>query len=436
MGTASSMNPTSSDWTAEKIPTLGLCNDAEPAQGLAKKFLDHYALIEQPFGVTPDPRFLYLGLKHQEALTALAYGTETNRGFLTLIAKPGMGKTSLLFQYLEGQREKALTAFVFQTNGDSRDLMRYLLADLGLNGEGKDLPEMHSILNRLLVQEMRRGRRFIFVIDEAQNLDEKALESVRLLSNFETPWAKLMHIVLAGQPQLAERLAEPSMAQLCQRISFFIRIEPFTPEEVAAYIDHRLWIAGYKGSSLFSIGALRLIAERSEGIPRNINKICFAAMSLGWALKSKAIDHAMVSDVLADLSPGPLNRGTALLPKPKEEPKQPISPVLPTGKDSLPRDWPFKIQNTVLLEAGGKTKAIIQQAPRTRTLVNKLRSRGWLAKLAIAAPRLLAVGRLVNHGNRGAGRTSNRPASVPADIGFHAPTPVQATVDPAKSSPA
>ena len=111
---------------------------------------------------------------------------------------------------------------------------------------------------------MRAGRRFILVIDEAQNLSEEALESVRLLSNFETPWMKLMQIVLAGQPQLAEKLAKPSMAQLRQRVSFSIRIEPLTGAEVDAYVDHRLWVAGYSGPSLFSAGAQTLLAEYSE----------------------------------------------------------------------------------------------------------------------------------------------------------------------------
>ena len=107
--------------------------------------------------MTPDPRFLYLGPKHRQALTALNYGTDLNRGFLTLIAPPGMGKTSLLFQFLEGLRDKARTAFLFQTDGDSRDLMRHLLADLDLDCEGKDLPEMRLILNQFLTPGNERG---------------------------------------------------------------------------------------------------------------------------------------------------------------------------------------------------------------------------------------------------------------------------------------
>ncbi|MGD0908158.1 MAG: AAA family ATPase [Candidatus Acidiferrales bacterium] len=289
-------------------------------RGVDRLFLDYYGLNEQPFGVTPDLRFLYLGAKHREALDTLNYGTELNRGFLTLIAKPGMGKTSILFHYLEGLRDKARTVFLFQTDGDSTDLMRYMLVELGLDGKGMDLPEMRAVLSQVLMGEMQAGRRFILVIDEAQNLDEKVLESIRLLSNFETPWMKLMHIVLAGQPQLADRLAKPSMAQLRQRVSYSIRIEPFTREEVDLYINHRLWVAGYNGSPLFSIGARALIAERSEGIPRNINNICFCAMSFAWAMKRKAVDRDTMSEVLATMDPGSPIEKEVIAPKLPDEP--------------------------------------------------------------------------------------------------------------------
>src|SRR6202161_2287949 len=138
--------------------------------------LNYFKLTEEPFGVTPDPRFLYFGSQHREALASLAYGTESNRGFLALIAKPGMGKTSLLYQYLESLRGKARIAFPFRTDCDSRDFIRYVLLDLGIDASGKDLPAMHEALNQVLFEEMRAGRRFVLVIDEAQNLEEDVLE--------------------------------------------------------------------------------------------------------------------------------------------------------------------------------------------------------------------------------------------------------------------
>lgn len=264
-------------------------------------FLEHFRLNVQPFGVTPDPRFLFLGPQHREALASLVYGTESNRGFIGLIARPGMGKTSLIFQFLKALGNKARTAFLFQTDCNDHEFLQYILMDLGLDPSGKDLPAMREMLNRILLEEMRAGRRFVLVIDEAQNLTEKVLESVRLLSNFETPWAKLMQIVIAGQPELAERLAKPSLAQLRQRVSMVVRLKPFSREETAEYISHRLRVAGYQGHNLFTPNAQVLIAEHSEGIPRNINNICFNAMSLACATKRKTIDRDIIGEVRADL---------------------------------------------------------------------------------------------------------------------------------------
>ena len=310
--------------------------------------LDFYNLAEQPFGVTPDSRFLYLGPQHREALASLVYGTESNRGFLALIAKPGMGKTSLLYHYLAYLRDKARTAFVFRTDCDSREFIRHVLIDLGIEVAGMDLPAMHEALNRLLTDEMRAGRRFVLVVDEAQNLEEKVLESIRLLSNFETPWMKLMQIVLAGQPQLADRLASPSMAQLRQRVSIVMRIEPFTPKEVDAYIDHRLWIGGCDRPSLFTANARKLIAEHSEGIPRNINNLCFNALSLGCALKRKTIDRDVILEVISDLDLEPL-REKPTIPTARPEPsvqthaQTPRRTIPAARRQSMFAGWLFKI---------------------------------------------------------------------------------------------
>lgn len=264
-------------------------------------FLEYYGLTEQPFGVTPDPRFLQLGPKHREALASLLYGTETGQGFLALIAMPGMGKTSLLAQYVQSYAKKARICHVFQTDCDSRQLLRQILSQVGIQAGTQDLPTMRDSLNRVLLQEREAGRRFVLIIDEAQNLDEKVLESVRLLSNFETTTSKLVQIVLAGQPQLAERLTRPSMVQFRQRVSIIIRLEPFTPDETNAYIDHRLRIAGYKGLDLFTAPARLLIAQHSGGIPRNINSLCFNALSIGYAMRVKQIDSKIMREVISDL---------------------------------------------------------------------------------------------------------------------------------------
>src|ERR1700686_4391147 len=234
-------------------------------------FLDFYEMKHQPFGVTPDPRFLYLGESHREALASLYYGIESDRGFVALIAQPGLGKTTLAFQLLERLQQASRTVFLFQTKCNTNDFFHYLLNGLGVETEGMDLVSMHNKLNEILCREMLAGRRFVLAIDEAQNLDPDVLEAVRLLSNFETSRDKMLQILLIGQPQLARKLATPELEQLEQRISVFARLEPFGPEDTANYVVHRLQVAGYEGSPLFTPGALRLIAEHSQGIPRKIN---------------------------------------------------------------------------------------------------------------------------------------------------------------------
>ena len=264
-------------------------------------FLEFYKLREQPFGVTPDPRFLYFGSTHREALASLLYAIENKRGFSALVAEPGMGKTSLLFRMLESLRSSARTAFLFQTEGDSHELLRRLLRDLGINVTGQDSGAMHEALNQALLQELQAGRQVVVVIDEAQNLGEKVLENVRLLSNFETPTQKLMHIVLAGQPGLAAKLAETGMTQLRQRVSSIVRLEPFRGDEITKYIEHRLRAAGHEGPAIFSAGSLEMIARVSQGIPRNINSLCFQALSIGFANQSKRIGAEILREVIADL---------------------------------------------------------------------------------------------------------------------------------------
>lgn len=266
-------------------------------------FLDYYGLREQPFGVTPDPRFLYFVPSHGEALASLYYGIASGRGFLALIAEPGMGKTTLLFHLLGKLRQSARTAFIFQTQCNSQQLLKSLMADLGVEcRENDDLFDLQSQLNEVLIRENQAGKRFVLVVDEAQNLEDSVLETLRMLSNFETPSAKLMQIILAGQPQLAIKLATARLVQLRQRISIVSRLTPLTPAETKDYIDHRLLVAGYTGEPLFRSEALERIAHASQGIPRNINNLCFNALTLGFARDEKRIDSSILEEVLSDLA--------------------------------------------------------------------------------------------------------------------------------------
>jgi len=279
------------------------------------RLLEYFGLREQPFGVTPDPRFLYFSPSHREAFASLIYAIETKRGFSALIAEPGMGKTSLLFHLLGKIHPSARTAFLFRPESDQYGLLRSLLTDLGVKTEFESVSQMHETLNRLLLLESRSGRQLVLVIDEAQDLDDSVLESVRLLSNFETTTSKLIHIVLAGQPTLADRLAKPQLVQLRQRISAWAVLDPFTRNECAGYIDHRLRIAGFRGTNLFPDASKQLIASASLGLPRNINNICFACLSLCFANQQQQATTDIVQEVLRDQKLKKTERVTTKLPR-------------------------------------------------------------------------------------------------------------------------
>lgn len=262
----------------------------------------YFGFQEEPFRATPDPRCIFPSHTHREALASLHSGFLNNRGFTAMIAPSGMGKTTLLFRFLEDIREAARSVFLFDIDAEceQRDFVGRILHDIGIT-PAKSSSELHEQLSCALAEETRNGRKVVIVIDEAQNLSEAVLERVRLLSNFETSQGKLMQIVLSGQLQLSYKLLQPSLVQLRQRISTFCRIDPLSAEETVAYIEHRLKQAGYNDRPLFTKAALKLIAEASQGIPRVINNLCFNALWLCCAMKSKQVDSGMVAEVIADL---------------------------------------------------------------------------------------------------------------------------------------
>jgi type II secretory pathway predicted ATPase ExeA len=263
--------------------------------------LEFYGLREQPFGITPDPSYLYASRTHSEALTAISYGIADNRGFFALVAEPGMGKTTLLYTLLEELRDTTRTVLVFQTQCNSREFMEYILQELGVDAKGMGLVEMHGRLNEILFEELLAGKRFVLVVDEAQNLDDTVLETVRTLSNFETHNTKLLQIVLAGQPGLAAKLSQPRLSQLRQRISVLSHLQPFSEEETARYIGHRLEVAGYSGEPIFDAASIRLIARESLGIPRNINNLCYNSMLLTYMRKLRTVRAEIVQEAMAGL---------------------------------------------------------------------------------------------------------------------------------------
>jgi type II secretory pathway predicted ATPase ExeA len=319
-------------------------------------FLDFYHLLEQPFGMTPDPAYLYASRTHRETLASLALAIKENRGFLALIAEPGMGKTTLLYRLLEDLRDSSRTVFVSQTLCNSHEFVEYILHDLGINAQGLSFVAMHGKLNEILFEEMLAGKRFVLVVDEAQNLQDSVLETIRMLSNFETHNTKLLQIILAGQPRLASLLAQPRLSQLRQRIAALGHLQPFGAEETGLYIKHRLKMAGYTGDllfePLFSPDAISLIAQRSQGIPRNINNICYTALLLACSKGLPMVTSEIVQEAvnqldinllalepvtIMDSGPDPVQL-TASAPTKDSEPNIPaVNPPIPVEQPENPK---------------------------------------------------------------------------------------------------
>jgi len=252
--------------------------------------------------MTPNGRYLYASPTHREALASLFYGIRAGAGFMVLTGQPGMGKTTLLLEALNELREERKVVFLFQTISSPLELIRALLIDLEEVDPQGSLVDLQTRLNEVLVSLAATGKTLVVFIDEAQHLGEPTFEFVRMLSNFETASSKLMQIVLCGQPQLIEALNSNSLLQLRQRVSIFARLDGFSPSETRAYIEHRLKVAGLNpGTELFTEPAMELIVEHGKGIPRNINNICFNALSLAYALRQPRIDAELVREVIQDL---------------------------------------------------------------------------------------------------------------------------------------
>jgi general secretion pathway protein A len=270
--------------------------------------LEFYGLREQPFGTTPDPRFVYLSRSYREAFASICIGLQSGHGLQALVSPPGLGKTMVLFQLLEYLRRSARTVFLFHTQCDGADLLRQIVGQLQGAQPPHDGIDTQSALFDILQKEHRLGRRVVLFVDEAHNLEAPALEVIRLLSDFETSTDKLLQIVLAGQAPLARRLLEPELASLKQRISTLARIDALTEWETRAYVGHRLKVAGPIDAPVFGEEALRLVAHVTKGVPREINNVLSSALHLGCAVGARPIERRVIEEVLDDRDLRPLCR--------------------------------------------------------------------------------------------------------------------------------
>ena len=261
----------------------------------------HFGLEELPFSVTPDPRFSYTNSLYQEAFANLRYGIESRKGFIVITGEAGTGKTTLLRRLMRTVEASVHTAFIFNTHLDFTELLRLVLSDLGVAHSANDRLTLMTQLNDYLIEQLHKDHIVSVLVDEAQDLSDAMLEELRLLSNLETDRAKLIQIVLMGQPELERKLDQPELRQLKQRVAVRCRLAPLRSDEVAPYINSRLQTVGYKGKELFDFGSVQKIALFSRGIPRLVNVICDNALLIAYATSQSKVSAKIIDEVARDL---------------------------------------------------------------------------------------------------------------------------------------
>ena len=264
-------------------------------------YSNYFGLAELPFSVTPDPRFSYTNSNYREAFATLRYGIETRKGFIVITGEAGTGKTTLLRRLMRSVEATVHTAFIFNTHLDFTELLRLVLNDLGVPNSSQDRLTLMAQLNDYLIEQLKNDHIVSLLVDEAQDLSDEMLEELRLLSNLETDRAKLIQIVLMGQPELERKLDQPQLRQLKQRVAVRCRLAPLRGDEVALYINSRLQTVGYEGRELFDLGSVQKIALYSKGIPRLINVICDNALLIAYATSKTTVSAKIIDDVARDL---------------------------------------------------------------------------------------------------------------------------------------
>lgn len=265
-----------------------------------------YGFSEKPFNLTPDPKYLFLSKRHQEAFAHLVYGIQEGGGFVVITGEIGTGKT-ILCRYLLSQLDPSVeAAFIFNPTLSDLELLKSINDDFGIPSTGQTKKELIDELNQFLMSKRLEGKNAVLIIDEAQNLDPSVLEQIRLLSNLETEKEKLIQIVLVGQPELRDILARPELKQLSQRVTASYHLLPLDKQETFQYIHHRMKVANKSGGASFEPSALKVIYRHSQGTPRLINLLCDRALLAGFAAGKRRIDATCIRRAILELKGVPM----------------------------------------------------------------------------------------------------------------------------------
>src|SRR6516162_2040873 len=264
-------------------------------------YLDYYGLTEPPFDITPNPRFLFYSAKHREAFNHLLYGIRERKGFVQLTGEVGAGKTTLCRAMLEQLDSHFATALILNPVMSPDELMKAVAVEFGLPVNGLDKLDTLAVINQFLLRLVEQGKDAVLIIDEAQDLTDELLEQVRLLSNLETDNRKLLQIILMGQPELRDRLNNPRLRQLRQRITVRYHLLPLNRQEIGHYVQHRLQVSGGTGNPAFTRAALWRVHRYTQGVPRLVNAVCDKALLAGFVQQRERIDFGMIGQAVREL---------------------------------------------------------------------------------------------------------------------------------------
>jgi general secretion pathway protein A len=267
-------------------------------------YKEFFGLSRNPFEISPDPYFLFTTERHNEALASIVHGVLRQKGFIVVTGEAGTGKTLLLRCLLEYlRRQGTVSANVFNPCLTPLEFLRYIAGDLGLKAPNQDKGTLLLELNSFLIARHRRRLTTVLIVDEAQLLEPELLEEIRLLTNLETSQQKLLQIVLAGQPELDQKLDSPQLRQLKQRVALRCQLEPLQEKDIAGYVVRRLLRAGASShaGTIFPPPALAAIYYYSRGIPRLINTICENALIAAYSEKSHQVSCDIIYEVANDL---------------------------------------------------------------------------------------------------------------------------------------
>jgi general secretion pathway protein A len=268
-------------------------------------YKEFFGLRANPFNVNPDPRYLFLTRHTEEALACLTYGIQSRKGFVLLTGEVGTGKTTLINKLLEWLRlQQVATAFIFNSRMNVPQFLDYMMADFGIPSDSRSKSQVLMKLYNWLLDRYRAGETAVLIVDEAQNLSDEVLEEIRMMTNLETFTEKLLQIVLVGQPELEQRLKQPQLRQLRQRLTLRAKTHPLSLEETQAYVAQRLRIAGSNGQQVFDPEALLAIHRYANGIPRVVNLICEHCLVSAFVDQHKLVTTNVVDAVARDFDLG------------------------------------------------------------------------------------------------------------------------------------